>query len=103
MICGWLFGSSCIEGERAEFFARSCSSSTWTGVQGSPSIRVIAKMLKNGVEADCLAGFMPRKGLYLLLTAEGAAQMKLRTVCAVATIFMAFFTIAVWKSPLREN
>jgi hypothetical protein len=41
--------------------------------------------------------------LYLLVTAEGAAQMKLRTVCAVATIFMAFFTIAVWKSPLREN
>jgi hypothetical protein len=27
--------------------------------------------------------------------------MKLRTICAVATIFMAFFTVAVWKSPMR--
>ena len=24
--------------------------------------------------------------------------MKLRTVCTIATIFMAFITIAVWKS-----
>jgi hypothetical protein len=32
---------------------------------------------------------------------QGALHMKLRTICAVATIFMAFFTIAVWKSPMR--
>jgi hypothetical protein len=32
---------------------------------------------------------------------QGALLMKLRTICAVATIFMAFFTIAVWKSPTR--
>jgi hypothetical protein len=29
--------------------------------------------------------------------------MKLRTVCAMATIFMAFFTIALWKSPVVGN
>jgi hypothetical protein len=29
--------------------------------------------------------------------------MKLRTVFAVATIFMAFFTVAVWKAPQTEN
>jgi hypothetical protein len=32
---------------------------------------------------------------------QGALHMKLRTICAVATIFMAFFTVAVWKSPMR--
>jgi hypothetical protein len=32
---------------------------------------------------------------------QGALLMKLRTICAVATIFMAFFTVAVWKSPMR--
>jgi hypothetical protein len=32
---------------------------------------------------------------------QGALLMKLRTICAVATIFMAFFTVAVWKSPTR--
>jgi hypothetical protein len=42
--------------------------------------------------------------LYLLVwLAEQGPFMKLRTICAVATIFMAFFTIAVWKSPVREN
>jgi len=30
--------------------------------------------------------------------------MKLRTICVVATIFMAFFTVAVRKSPVQgEN
>jgi len=29
--------------------------------------------------------------------------MKLRTVCAMATVFMAFFTVAVWKSPIVAN
>jgi hypothetical protein len=33
----------------------------------------------------------------------GGLHMKLRTVCAMATIFMAFFTIAVWKSPVSDG
>jgi len=38
---------------------------------------------------------------YLVKYNQGALLMKLRTICAVATIFMAFFTVAVWKSPMR--
>ncbi|HEY6129997.1 MAG TPA: hypothetical protein VIW23_17630 [Candidatus Acidoferrum sp.] len=30
-------------------------------------------------------------------------SVKLRTICTVATIFMAFFTIALWKSPVRSE
>ena len=44
-----------------------------------------------------------RKPYLLVLLAAKGPYMKLRTICAVATIFMAFFTIAVWKSPVREN
>jgi hypothetical protein len=36
--------------------------------------------------------------------AFGGQVMKLRTILTIGTVFMALFTIAVWKSPIRgEN
>jgi len=29
--------------------------------------------------------------------------MKLRTILAIATVFMALFTVAVWKAPLKDE
>jgi hypothetical protein len=39
----------------------------------------------------------------VILLGFGAPLMKLRTICTVVTIFMAFFTVAVWKAPMREK
>jgi hypothetical protein len=63
---------------------------------------IIAKVLKPDWTVTRVASFMPRVTLVILLGSRGSL-MKLRTICTVATIFMAFFTVAVWKAPMREK
>jgi len=41
--------------------------------------------------------------MLLILSGSWGSIMKLRTICTVATILMAFFTVAVWKAPIREK
>jgi hypothetical protein len=61
---------------------------------------MIARMLRSYCLAERPGSVHARNHVFGEIQ-QGALLMKLRTICAVATIFMAFFTVAVWKSPMR--
>jgi len=61
---------------------------------------IIAKVLKTDWKVSGWQASCPQVTL-VILSGSWGSLMKLRTICTVATIFMAFFTVAVWKAPMR--